>query len=101
LEQKPIKDKFKDMDFTEAKTSYENLRNVKNRLKMMPADMNLKDASDLDFDQLKQDFTKMKETSDRLKTVKTTVELPESLEDVDFHEVKQEFTDMKDLANSL
>jgi hypothetical protein len=38
INDKPVKDKFKDMDFTETKTSYENLKSMKNRLKMLPKD---------------------------------------------------------------
>jgi hypothetical protein len=43
----------------------------------------------------------MKDMSDKLKSVKTTHELPESLEDVDFEEIRDEFDQMKDLIGKM
>jgi hypothetical protein len=34
----PVQDKYKDMDFTQVKNSYDNLKTLKNRIKMMPKD---------------------------------------------------------------
>jgi hypothetical protein len=97
----PVRDKFKDMDFNETKAAYDSLKGFSNRLKMMPAGTRLADVADVDFEGIVQNFNFMKDTSDRLKTVKTNHDIPESLEDVNFNEMKEEFTVMAELSKKL
>jgi hypothetical protein len=53
----PARDKYKDMNFDDVKSSYENVKSVKNRIKMMPKDstgqVDLNNVNGLDFDGLK------------------------------------------------
>jgi hypothetical protein len=43
----------------------------------------------------------MKQVADKMSAIKTTHEMPESLEEVDFEELKTEFEGMKDLATKF
>lgn len=53
LNDMPVQDKFKDMNFDNVKEDYHTIRDATNRLKRIPADADLKTYTDINFDGIK------------------------------------------------